>query len=71
DAALRSRPLIGALIISDFRREAPGHWLDGKIYDPDSGKTYKSKMLVAPDGNLKVSGCVLMFCQAQTWTRVK
>jgi uncharacterized protein (DUF2147 family) len=70
DAALRSRPLIGALIISDFRREAPGHWAGGKIYDPASGKTYKSKMSLAPDGTLKVSGCVLMFCQAQTWTRV-
>ncbi|HZZ68650.1 MAG TPA: DUF2147 domain-containing protein [Phenylobacterium sp.] len=69
DPALRSRPMLGILIIRDFTREAPGHWGDGKIYDPNDGKTYKAKMSVAPDGALKVSGCVLVFCKAQTWTR--
>jgi uncharacterized protein (DUF2147 family) len=68
--ALRSRLLLDSLIISEFRRAAEGRWVDGKIYDPQSGKTYKSKMSVAPDGTLRVSGCVLFFCQAQTWTRV-
>lgn len=69
DLALRSRLLLGVLIVSDFRREAPGRWVDGKIYDPNTGKTFRSKMTAAPDGTLKVAGCVLMFCQAQTWTR--
>ncbi len=67
--ALRSRPLLGVLIISDFTREAAGNWVDGKIYDPNDGKTYKSKMSIGADGNLKVSGCVLVFCKAQTWTK--
>ena len=69
--ALRGRPLLGVLIISGFRREAEGRWTDGSIYDPESGKTYRSKMRAAPDGTLKVAGCVLFFCQAQTWTRVE
>jgi len=69
DPALRSRPLMGILIVSGFRQEAPGRWADGRIYDPNDGKTYRSKMQAAPDGTLKVSGCVLMFCKAQTWTR--
>jgi uncharacterized protein (DUF2147 family) len=69
DPALRSRPMIGVLIISDFHREASGEWVDGKIYDPNDGKTYKSKMNLAPDGTLKVSGCVMVFCKAQTWTK--
>ena len=69
DASLRTRPLQGALIISDFHREATGRWADGKIYDPDSGKTYKSKMSIAADGTLKVAGCVLFICRAETWTK--
>ena len=67
--ALRARPLIGVLIISGFTRDAAGRWEDGKIYDPNDGKTYKSKMSIGADGNLKVSGCVLVFCKAQTWTK--
>jgi uncharacterized protein (DUF2147 family) len=70
DPALRGRPLLGVLIISDFHKAADGQWEDGKIYEPDSGKTYKSKMAAESDGTLKVSGCVLIFCKAQTWTRV-
>lgn len=69
DVALRARTVLGIQMISDFQREAPGHWVQGRIYDPNSGKTYRSKMNTDPDGKLKVSGCVLMFCQAQTWTR--
>jgi uncharacterized protein (DUF2147 family) len=67
--ALRSRPMLGILIVSDFTREAAGQWVDGKIYDPNDGKTYKSKMSVSADGTLKVSGCVMVFCKAQTWTK--
>jgi len=69
DPALRARPLLGVLIVSGFTREAPGQWADGRIYDPNDGKTYKSKMSIAADGTLKVSGCVMVFCKAQTWTK--
>jgi len=68
--ALRSRPLMGLTLIWDFRRDAAGRWGEGKIYDPKSGKTYDSKLDLNSDGTLKVSGCVLMFCQTQTWKRV-
>lgn len=69
DAKLRSRPIIGLTMIRDFRPAGGGRWEGGTIYDPHSGKTYKSKMRVAADGTLKVDGCVMMFCQTQTWTR--
>jgi uncharacterized protein (DUF2147 family) len=69
DPALRGRPLLGIAMISDFRREASGRWVEGQIYAPGQGKTYRSKMATAPDGSLKVSGCVLIVCQAQTWIR--
>ncbi|CAN7404931.1 DUF2147 domain-containing protein [Phenylobacterium sp. LjRoot225] len=69
DPALRRRPILGLTIIRDFRPAGPGRWEGGKIYDPKSGKTYTSKMRLAPDGALRVDGCVLVFCQSQTWTR--
>jgi uncharacterized protein (DUF2147 family) len=69
DPSLRGRTLVGLPFIRDFHRAEPGRWTGGKIYDPDSGKTYNSKMQVGADGALKVAGCVLVFCQAQSWRR--
>ena len=67
--ALQSRPILGLPLIGGFHLEAPGRWNDGTIYDPNEGKTYRSKMAIGPGGTLRVSGCVLVFCKAQTWTR--
>ena len=48
---------------------ASGDGWKGKIYDPKSGKTYRA--VVARDGaNLKVQGCIAIFCQTMIWTRV-
>jgi uncharacterized protein (DUF2147 family) len=69
DPKLRARPLNGSTFIRDFRRVAVGRWTGGKIYSPEEGKTYDSKMQVAPDGTLKLAGCVLFICQSQTWKR--
>ena len=69
DASLRSRPIMGLLMIRDFKPAGAGKWTSGKIYDPNSGKTYGSKMSANPDGTLKVEGCVAVVCQAQTWKR--
>ena len=69
DASLRERPLVGMLMIRDFKSAGPGKWTGGKIYDPSSGKTYGSKMNANADGTLKVEGCVSVVCQAQTWKR--
>ncbi len=69
DPALRSRPIIGLQIIRDFTPAGPGKWGGGKIYDPNSGRTYASKMSLSAQGVLKVEGCVSVICQAQTWTQ--
>jgi uncharacterized protein (DUF2147 family) len=69
DPQLRSRPKLGLPLLSGFRRVQPGRWDGGKIYDPDSGKTYDSKLKVNPDGTLDVEGCILILCQRQTWKR--
>ena len=52
-----------------------GQYANGKIWDPSSNnddgskKIYNSKMSLS--GNtLSVSGCILIFCKAQNWTKV-
>lgn len=66
DATLKKRKLIGLPILSGF--VADGTKWRGKIYDPESGKTYRSIVSSGKGGTLSVEGCIAMFCQAQTWT---
>ncbi len=69
DAALQSRPIMGMPMIWNFKQAARGRWTGGKIYDPNTGKTYDSRISLNPNGTLKVEGCILVVCQAQTWRR--
>lgn len=66
DPKLQNRPLVGLPILTDMT-PAGDSW-NGKIYDPKTGKTYRA--VVARDGgNLKVQGCIAIFCQTMVWTR--
>lgn len=69
DAALRSKPLTGLALLSGFRED--GDLWKGTIYDPESGKSYSSKVSRNANGTLKVQGCVAFFCKTQTWTPVR
>lgn len=70
DPAQRSRPVIGLPILTGFKPDAQG-LTGGRIYDPNSGRTYRSMLRLNPDGSLKVSGCIAVFCQSQRWTRAR
>jgi uncharacterized protein (DUF2147 family) len=67
--ALRSRTLLGMNILTGFK--AVGNEWKGQIYDPKSGKTYRSVVYKGKSGNLVVKGCIGPFCQAQTWTAAR
>jgi len=69
NAALRTRPILGSSTVLGFKQSAPGSWTGGKLYDPANGKSYSGKISANPDGTLKVQGCVMIVCDAQTWTR--
>lgn len=62
-------PNIGKQIISATVPTGNGGY-KGKVYSPDRGKTYNSRLTLS--GNqLKVEGCVLGICRdGGTWTRV-
>ena len=70
DESLRSRPIVGLPLLRGFEADGPNRWDGGRIYNPEDGKTYKSSMKLDDDSHLKVEGCVLIFCKAQTWVRV-
>ncbi|GAA3755779.1 DUF2147 domain-containing protein [Terriglobus aquaticus] len=70
DASLRSRPICKMAIGTDFALQDPDHAVDGKIYDPESGKTYKAAM--TSEGNaLHLRGYIgiKMFGRTETWQR--
>ncbi|MFQ5437834.1 MAG: DUF2147 domain-containing protein [Paracoccaceae bacterium] len=59
-------------IIWDMIAKGGGSYKGGKIWAPDSDKTYSSKMTLS-GSSLVVKGCALggLICRGQTWTRVK
>lgn len=68
DKTLRSRTILGMNVLTGFK--SYGKEFKGQIYDPKSGKTYRSVVYRGKSGNLVVKGCIGPFCQAQTWTPV-
>lgn len=61
---------IGKKLVWDMKADGGGKYSGGTIWQPSSGKEYRSKMALS--GNtLKVSGCVGPICKKQTWSRVK
>ena len=69
DKSLRNRTLLGAAILTGF--EPDGDIWRGKVYDPKSGKTYRSEVSLNSANSLKMKGCIAFFCQGQNWTRAK
>ena len=75
DESLRTRPIMGLQLLTDFVFDGDDEWEDGEIYDPKSGKTY-SCYIEFHDGNrneLKVRGFIGVSLIGKTtyWTRVK
>ena len=66
--ALRNRPLIGLRILDNFTR-TEGGWVNGRIYDPNSGNTYRSELLPQTNGTMLLKGCFGPFCRTETWRR--
>ncbi|MBM3929337.1 MAG: DUF2147 domain-containing protein [Sphingomonadales bacterium] len=68
DPARRNQPIEGLSILTGFT--AKGDRWGGRIYDPESGRTYRSE-LIAEGNTLKVKGCFGPFCKSQDWTRLR
>lgn len=64
DPALRGRSIQGLTILSDFT-DGGKQW-NGRIYDPNSGRSYRSVAVRTPDG-LRIKGCIGPFCRTVMW----
>lgn len=61
---------LGKPIVENMKSDGAGNYTDGTIWDPESDKTYNSKMTLKGD-TLDVEGCILFLCSGQDWTRVE
>ncbi len=67
DPKKKARKLLGLPILTNFKEE-PSLWR-GQIYDPNSGKTYRSILRRKSANTLEVKGCIGPFCQTQIWRK--
>lgn len=71
--AKKDKPVLGMEILWGFKRE-DGGWSDGRVLDPQEGKTYHANLEVLEGGKrLKLFGyirVVFKIGRSQTWSRV-
>lgn len=66
---LKDKPVTGMTIINGMKKSDDGYE-GGTIFDPNNGKTYKSKMKLIDGGKkLEVRGYIGPFSRAQVWVR--
>lgn len=72
DPELRDRPIEGLQIMHGMVHDEGRNWSDGEIYDPESGKTYSSRIRLTDRGTLRVRGYVgiPLFGRTTEWTPV-
>lgn len=65
-----AQPLVGTQLLIDYRPAGVGIWR-GRVYVPDMGGTFLSKIVRKSADALDISGCVLggLICKHQTWHR--
>lgn len=66
----KGEPIEGMIVVWGLERD-DDEWEDGKIFDPEKGKTYDCRMWLESEDELKVRGYVGPFRRTQTWTRVR
>lgn len=71
DKSKRNNPVIGLVLLSNFKFDGDDEWKGGDIYDPESGKTYDSYLYLKDKNTLKVRGYIgiSLFGRTETWTR--
>ena len=74
DAAKRTQPIMGLMLLTAFKYVGDNEWEDGHIYDPEEGKTYSCNMELKDDGKtLHVRGYIGISLVGRTdvWTRAQ
>ncbi len=66
---LKKRKLLGLPVLTNFKEEAD-LWR-GTIYDPNTGKSYRSVIRRKSANTIEVKGCIGPFCQTQIWRKAR
>ena len=71
DKAMRSRALLGLTILTGFTADSADRWTGGRVYDPNSGKTYRGTLTVIDSATLKLRGFIgiSLFGRTEFWRR--
>jgi uncharacterized protein (DUF2147 family) len=70
DAAKRSRPIVGLVIMDGAKKTGPNTW-SGTLYNRADGKSYSGTVKLKSKNELDLSGCVaVVLCKTTIFTRV-
>jgi uncharacterized protein (DUF2147 family) len=74
DESLRERPLLGADLMRNFKHNKKNKWEDGRIYDPENGKTYRCKLTLKDADTIELFGYIkvgfVKLGRNTTWVRL-
>ena len=67
---MRNRTIIGLPVLHPLRRAGDGSW-GGKVYNPETGKTYRVNVYLRSAQRLEVRGCASTGwpCRSRFWRR--
>lgn len=73
EAKLKSRPLLGLVIMTGIKFESDNYWGDGEIYDPESGNTYSCRLKMNGNDQIDMRGYMgfSLIGRSTIWTRKK
>ncbi|MBE2246590.1 MAG: DUF2147 domain-containing protein [Candidatus Competibacteraceae bacterium] len=74
DQQLRNQPIMGLRIMKDFTYTGKGIFKEGRVYDPNDGKTYCGKITIISDDEIDLRGSICGFSilgRTETWKRHK
>jgi len=68
---LRSHPLLGLQLMEGFSYSGGNVWEEGRIYNPNTGKTYKCKITLSAPNRLEVRGFIgfSLLGRTSVWSR--
>lgn len=67
----QGKPIRGMTILWGLQPDGQLRWAQGRVLDPENGKSYKAKLELQGGGQrLAMSGCLIGFlCRTQIWVR--
>ncbi len=63
-----NREIVGKPIFWSLESAKAGNWVNGEVWDVENDKIYAGKVTMG-ESQLRVEGCVSIFCDGQNWSR--